>query len=436
MQTNPVRRCASVLGSLLACILMIVLFMAQVRYLGFESGIVEIPRAEAAALDASGPAPARSTVVAEYCSEVVAASDPANPAGRTSTQVTFDDSWFFRDSHAYQHELATACAVLSAVCNSESQFYSGVPGSIPYAEQALGRLGFENVRTDSYALRSSVLDEVSSLLLGSPDVAAYTLASKTLYPDGGGRPATLVFVGVRGTYGAEWLSNFNVLGQSAKDPDHRGFKSAKEEVAHAVRDYVRDLDVDPASTRILITGHSRGGAITNLLAADLSRPGDDAPALAPSSGIYAYTFAAPCATRAEERHDPVFGNIFNVVNEADIVTQLPLSSWGFGRYGSTIELPSASSADFDDSYAVVQAAFRQNTGFAPGWDEDALGALRSFGSKASSHVPTAEGLASPLGIVGVVQSLVGLDVSAALAAHYPDTYIAWMQALEADPMAA
>ena len=102
-----------------------------------------------------------------------------------------------------------------------------------------------------------------------------------------------------------------------------------------MRSYASDLGIDPAHTRILITGHSRGGAIANLLAADLGDPDDDASALAPSSGIYAYTFAAPCATRADDRHDPRFDNIFNVVNEADIVTQLPLSSWGFGRYGSS-----------------------------------------------------------------------------------------------------
>ena len=38
----------------------------------------------------------------------------------TSTQMTFDDAWLRADSHTYNHDLATACAVLSAVVNSES----------------------------------------------------------------------------------------------------------------------------------------------------------------------------------------------------------------------------------------------------------------------------------------------------------------------------
>lgn len=430
MRTNPMRRCLSVLGSLLACFLIMSLVMVQVRYLGYESGLIGVPRAEAAGMDAA-VVDARSTIVAEYCSEVVSARDSANSAGRTSTQLTFDDAWLHRDSHVYQHGLATACAVLSAVCNSESQYYSGVPGSIPYVEQTLGRLGFENVRTESYALRSSIPDEVGSLLTGSSDVAAYALASKRLTPNGDGQPATLVFVGVRGTYGAEWLSNFNVLGRG-QDPDHRGFKAAEEEVAQAARAYVQESGLDPAHTRILVTGHSRGGAIANLLAADLSNPDEGEPALAPASGIFAYTFAAPCATRADHRTDAAFGNIFNVVNEADIVTQLPLESWGYGRYGTTIELPSFASDAFDDSYAVVQAAYRHNTGFALSADPDALAVLNAFGANASGHVPTAEDLASPLGVLGIAQVLLGLDVPAALNAHYPDTYIAWMQALGGD----
>ena len=45
----------------------------------------------------------------------------------------------------------------------------------PYAERTLGALGFHDVRTESYAMRSSVLDEVSSLLVGSSDVAAYKM---------------------------------------------------------------------------------------------------------------------------------------------------------------------------------------------------------------------------------------------------------------------
>lgn len=161
MQTNPARRFASAVASLLGCLLLIALFMVQLRYTGYESGLVPVAHANGNAVVAHVPASPRTTVTAEYCSEVVAALDPNNPSGRTSTQLTFDDSWFFHDARTYQHDLATACSVLAAVCNSESQYYDGVAGSLPYAERTRGALGFHDVRTESFALRSSVLDEGS-----------------------------------------------------------------------------------------------------------------------------------------------------------------------------------------------------------------------------------------------------------------------------------
>ena len=65
-----------------------------------------------------------------------------------------------------------------------------------------------------------------------------------------------------------------------------------------------------------------------------------------------------------------------------------------------------------------------------------MAALSAFGSTASNHVPTLDVLASPLGIMGAVQSFIGLDLSDALTAHYPDTYIAWMQAGSAHAVVA
>ena len=61
--------------------------------------------------------------------------------------------------------------MLAAVCNSESRFYSTPDGS-PFAEGALGALGFSDVHTGSYALRSRVLDELGALLTGQHAVAA------------------------------------------------------------------------------------------------------------------------------------------------------------------------------------------------------------------------------------------------------------------------
>ena len=293
---------------------------------------------------------------------------------------------------------------------------------------ALGALGFDDVRTDSYALRSGILDEIGALFAGSHDVAAYTLASKTVPGKKGEPPTTILFVGIRGSYGIVWLSNFNFM--NPVDADHQGFKAAEREIEEALFDYARERGADPAHTRVLVTGHSRGGAIANLLAARLDNLDGSPQQLAPARNVFAYTFAAPCATKTPDRQAASYGNVFNIVNESDIVPQLPLSIWGYGRYGTNVVLPDASSATFAATLDDMQDAYRRNTGMEYRPNEGALDSLVSFEAEAARNVPDVDSLASPAGIFGALQTLAGLDCIAAIDAHCPDTYIAWMQATD------
>lgn len=402
------------------------------RYNAALVGLLPVPQANAYEYGEESPQPQASgtfTVSVDYCSEVVAASDLKNPSGLTSTTLTFDDAWLRGDSHAYNHGLATACAVLSAVCNSESQFYGSVDGAVPYAEKALSSIGFTNVRTESYALRSHPLDQIGAFFAGSHDVAAYAFASKTLEGAGSSPDETLIFVGIRGSYGIEWLSNFNLF-DAAGGSDHRGFKLAETEIAESLARYAGDIGADPAHTRVLVTGHSRGGSVANLLAADLDSWSDTDRALAQPNGVYAYTFAAPGSTQAAERDADAYGNIFNIANPSDIVPKLPLFTWGYGHYGTTIELPDAADADFAQDYGAMQVAFKSNTGYENPCRGEDLGELDAFDAKAAESVPPLEDMLSLEGITGIVQMLTGIDYSKALAAHYPDTYIAWMQTVD------
>ena len=431
MSMTPVRRIASTLAAICASLLLLSLFLIPMRYLGLTLGIIPTNTMTAEAAPSLSNAPAENlTVKAEYCSEAVTASGLSNLSGRTSTSLAFSDAWLLQDARVYNHDLATACAVLTAVCNSESQYYSNVDGALPYAERTLWSLGFSDVRTESYALRSSILDELGALLIGTHDVAAYTFASKTVSDPANGQPVTLVFVGVRGSYGIEWLSNFNLHDAQSESDDHHGFGTAETEVELALDQYTREIGADPARTRILITGHSRGGAIANLLAARLTDRSEAQGQAAPASSIYAYTFAAPGSTREADRQGVSYANIFNIVNETDIVTQLPLSTWGYGRYGTMVSLPSTESAEFETAFKRMRATFQRNTGVALDYDEAHYASLDSFGDKAAGALPSTDALASPAGIIGALHTLFGIDLTAALVSHVPDTYIAWMQSTE------
>ena len=89
---------------------------------------------------------------------------------------------------------------------------------------------------------------------------------------------------------------------------------------------------------------------------------------------------------------------------------------------------------FSREYEAMQAAFQANAGYANPCCSEDLGALDSFDVKAAKTVPSLENMLSIEGVVGTVQALAGIDYPKALAAHYPDTYIAWMQTVDSRRM--
>lgn len=420
-------------GTVALCFALAVSLCVQTRYAAVALGLHPSPQAQSESMPSSvqsSETQGALSVTAQYCSEVVASRSPSSPDGRTSTTLRYDDAWFFSNPRIYNHQLATTCAVLSAVCNSESQFYGSVKGSAPYAEEALESLGFSNVCTQSYALRSHIFDQIGALFTGSHDVAAYTFASKDLTSPDGSRKKTLVFVGIRGSYGIEWLSNLKLADESSSD--HTGFKAAETEIAEMLERYLKEQGIDADHATMLITGHSRGASIANLLAADLDNRStkSDGDVLVNADSLYAYTFAAPGSTRSDARADNEYRNIFNVVNESDIVTQLPLSTWGYGRYGTNMALPDATSEGFTHSFARIQDAFRQNTGFSDPCDCAASMALASFAENMGHVLPTPHDLLNPANALAAAQSLAQINVAYALSSHCPDTYIAWMQSTD------
>ena len=73
----------------------------------------------------------------------------ATGAATVTAPVRWDDSWFFEDPTAYNHDLARACAVLSAVANAESAYYQAGSTAPAYLEEALAALGFDDISTAS-----------------------------------------------------------------------------------------------------------------------------------------------------------------------------------------------------------------------------------------------------------------------------------------------
>lgn len=148
---------------------------------------------------------------------------------------------------------------------------------------------------------------------------------------------TTVAVILRPTVGREWYSNFEV-GYGA---EHLGFLKAAEYAEQRLTDYLF-VRLPRHEPRFLVTGYSRGGAVANLLAKRLcDRCGLDA--------VRAYTFAAPntCVSVKGAR----YGSIFNLVRDEDFFTRVPLSGWGYTKYGRNISL--SDSGDIGKRYRIL-----------------------------------------------------------------------------------
>ena len=131
-----------------------------------------------------------------------------------------------------------------------------------------------------------------------------------------GNPKTLIVVVIRGTQGDwdEWRSNFEV----GSNLTHEGFNIAMRDLSGRFDNYILEhgLYVNPQNNIVLITGHSRGGAVANLKGANLNSGGHD---IVLQENLYVYTFGAPNTTRDATRHL----NIFNIINRNDAITLVP-----------------------------------------------------------------------------------------------------------------
>ena len=396
-------------------------------------GAVEAPGAPEA-IDSSSKRTGAFTAEVSY----TAMNAPAD--AHVATTVSWDDAWFFADPTVYNHELARTCAVLSAIANSESTYYQAGSGAPAYMEDALAQLGFENISTASYGYRSEILDEVIDFFTGDDDVVAYSVASKHIADPQTGRTKILLLVSVRGSYGAEWVSDANMGDPAALDlaaADHEGFADAATEIVDALAEQRNEL-ADEAATEdiaLLFCGHSRGAATANLAASYADDMTESLRPIANLDSIYAYTFATPTVTTMGNAGDALYRNIFNILNPSDMVPRLPLSAWGFARYGRDLWLPEPGVEGFDAAFKTMEKRYRENVGADnPSVPADAE-RVDKLEADLAAQIATKDDFATAGGVAEVVKDLAtDVNVAQVLCSHYPNAYIAWMQAVGEDAL--
>ena len=357
----------------------------------------------------------------------------ATGAKTVSTEAAWDDEWFFQDPTVYNHDLATTCAVLSAVANSESGYYQAGSGGRAYMEDALAALGFEDISTASYQYRSEIFDEIVDALTGTDDVVAYSVATKHLVA-ADGREKTLFLVSVRGSYGAEWLSDLNMnFTDGYENIEHEGFmRSANEIVDDLAERITAEAELEGTDDiALLFCGHSRGAATANIACAYADQMTLGLRPFAPLESIYCYTFATPETTLFEGVDDPLFDNIFNILNPSDMVPRMPLAAWGYARYGRDLMLPGYGDEGFDEAHEAMGAVFEAMCGVESPYVPDDRERVDWLMEDLAQQVPTVEDLFSLGGAASLARDLVAdINPLQVLYSHYPSVYIAWMQSLD------
>jgi len=196
----------------------------------------------------------------------------------------------------YDHELAKKCALYS-----EKVYEYGA--------------GIKELEQDGYHYFISI-DNTSE------NGVRFSLAHKII----NGNEVEYIVV-IRGTEGNEWFGNMDIGENSVQ---HKSFQIANEELLNTIRNNIKYHKLK--NINFMITGHSRGAAVANLLAADLNDG-----KICEMKSVVAYTFATPNCTK-DPKNSKEYNNIFNHCFDDDFVTQVPLENWHYSKNGKTFKI--------------------------------------------------------------------------------------------------
>ena len=189
-------------------------------------------------------------------------------------------------------------------------------------EETMQKFGLKDIRV--YSLANSYRDD---------DITKAIVGHRLVTHEG--ETKDIVVVVIRGTNGTiqEWSSNFDVGADTADywdrdNPDwknkkhHKGFDVAANRLDKHLQQYINQLG-SKHQIVTYFTGHSRAAAVANILGKRYENK--------PNIKSFTYTFATPNTTTGKASAS----TIYNIVNKDDLVPCLPLSKWGFKKYGKT-----------------------------------------------------------------------------------------------------
>lgn len=273
-------------------------------------------------------------------------------------KMIVDFNWFYNDPNEYNNELALASIIMAGlayhttavgsdvvtdrVSNYKKEYCYAVKdqkGASPkILKEVMEEYGFDD--TDTINLRNCENDNGNKY--NDNHLIQFDIGHKDIsqYSSGNNVPKTnLLAVFVRGTHGTEeWYSNFDIGNTDEwhngtdwrTKENHMGFDIAAVRAKKEIDTYLSSHDLNKDNTVIWLAGHSRGAAVSGIIATYL---------IADGYKVFAYNFATPNQVETYNKSDIVTPGVFNLVNTDDLIPQLPLkNTWNFYKYGYTIPM--------------------------------------------------------------------------------------------------
>lgn len=302
-----------------------------------------------------------------------------------NVEFTVDYSLLFGDNTVYQKDLSVFSIMYA------SEMYSDV--SVAITSGTTGGDGKPATFGKLFGLQDveDIKIKAANYSVDKDDLSEFAVGHRTVFYQG--YEKEIIVLAVRGTNAsnAEWSSNFDVgadtpeyyaaMGDSHPDwvnkKNHKGFDVAMNRILTKFYDYINRHGLDELNRdkTILVTGHSRGAAIANLLGAHFEDSAD--------YESFTYTFASPYCTTDENAAN--YKTIFNVVNEDDLIAYLPLEVWGFKKYGTTKSISVVDHYEDEDWFADAEGSFEWLTGADYNGNGGVANALTSFAKLATTR---------------------------------------------------
>lgn len=248
-------------------------------------------------------------------------------------KIFYSDDYFRHSSTQYDPHLATLSVIATdktvplknPKSAADKEWYENQPARI---QGFFEEIGFTDFETNDDYKKASAFDTIG-VAAANKKVDDYTVIAVTVRSGG---------------YFREWANNVWLGDGSKSDNMHEGFYNAANKLLDFLSSYASDKNIN-GKVKVWLCGFSRGGATTNIAGGLLDNKIKnnekifECPATLSHDDLFVYTFEAPqganyTSKTVEKPGSSLYNNIWNVVNPNDIVTKVPMSEFGFTRFGT------------------------------------------------------------------------------------------------------